>query len=139
MFCFNIILIYNDTVWYFKCQVTLNLSSNVIGNSDDETNFLYMLFLTNIKVSILLKGFANGLSVNIKVFKTQLPKIIQLGGVIRDIGDVVRVISNILSKLAKGGRDIARKLTKSFIDKEIDNFNKDFIRGEGSGKILTSN
>ena len=111
----------------------------MIGNSDDETNFLYMLFLTNIKVSILLKGFGNGLSVNIKVFKTQLPKIIQLGGVIRDIGDVVRVISNILSKLAKGGRDIARKLTKSFIDKEIDNFNKDFIRGEGSGKILTSN
>ena len=32
-------------------KVTLNLSSNLIGNSNDETNFPHKLFLTNTKVS----------------------------------------------------------------------------------------
>ena len=59
-------------------EVTSNLSSNVIGSSDDETNFLYILFSINTKASRLLKGFANGLSANIKVLKTQLFKMMQL-------------------------------------------------------------
>ena len=32
-------------------EVTLNLSSNMIGNSNDETNFPYKLLLTNTQVS----------------------------------------------------------------------------------------
>ena len=37
----------NDT------KVALNLLSNVIGNSNDETNFLHKLLLTNRQVSRL--------------------------------------------------------------------------------------
>ena len=39
--------------------VTLNLSSNAIGHSDDETNFPYKLTLTNTQVSRLCKAFVN--------------------------------------------------------------------------------
>ena len=45
-------------------QVTLNLSSNVVGDSNDETNFPHKL-LTDTQVSKICKAFANGLSVNI--------------------------------------------------------------------------
>ena len=40
-------------------KVTLNLSSNAIGNSNDETNFLHSLLLNNTQVSRLLKAFVN--------------------------------------------------------------------------------
>ena len=40
-------------------EVTLNLSSNVIGNSNDETNFPHTLLLTNTQVLRLCKIFAN--------------------------------------------------------------------------------
>ena len=40
-------------------EVTVNLSSKVIGNSTDEHNFPYKLLLTNTKVSRLCKAFAN--------------------------------------------------------------------------------
>ena len=38
-------------------EVTLNLSSNVTGNSSDETNFTHKLLLTNTQVSRLCKNF----------------------------------------------------------------------------------
>ena len=38
-------------------EVTLNLSSNLIGNSNDETNFLHKLSLTDIQVSKFVKFF----------------------------------------------------------------------------------
>ena len=50
-----------------KTEVILRLSSNMIGNSDDETNFSHKLLLTNIQVATLRKGFANKLSANIKL------------------------------------------------------------------------
>ena len=40
-------------------HVTQNLSSNVTGNSNDETNFPHKLLLTNAPVSRLSKAFAN--------------------------------------------------------------------------------
>ena len=43
-------------------EVTVNLSSNVIGNANDETNFPHNLFLTNTQVSRLLKAFSNNSS-----------------------------------------------------------------------------
>ena len=46
--------------------VTLNLSSNVIGDSNDETNFPHELLLTNTQVLRLCKAFVNGSSANIK-------------------------------------------------------------------------
>ena len=53
-----------------ETEVVLRLSSNMIG--DNETNFLDQLLLTNRQVSNLLKTFANHLSADIKLAKTQL-------------------------------------------------------------------
>ena len=52
----------------------------MIGNSDDETNFPHKLMLTNRQVTNLRKAFANHTSSDIKLSKTQLSKMIQLGG-----------------------------------------------------------
>ena len=63
-----------------ETDVVLRLSSNMIGSSDDETNFPNKLLLTNRQVPNLSKVFANHTSTNIKLSKTQLSKMIQLGG-----------------------------------------------------------
>ena len=52
----------------------------MIGNSDDETNFSHILLWTHRQVANLFKAFANNSLVNIKLSKTQLSKMIQLGG-----------------------------------------------------------
>ena len=94
LFCFNIILILkmtqcntlnvklsNSQLNKLKStikngiEVTLNLSSNIIADSDDENNFLHKLLLTNTQVSRLRKAFANNSSANIKLSKIQLHKI----------------------------------------------------------------
>ena len=38
-------------------ELTLNLSSNVIGNSTDETNFPHRILLTDTQVPRIWKGF----------------------------------------------------------------------------------
>ena len=45
-----------------ETEVVLRLPSNIIGNSDDETNFPHNLLLTNRQVTNLRKAFANNLS-----------------------------------------------------------------------------
>ena len=50
------------------------------GNSNDEANFLENFLVSNKQVANLCKAFANNLSANIKLSKSQLSKIIQLGG-----------------------------------------------------------
>ena len=62
-----------------ETDVILRLLSNVIGNSDDEANFPHKLLLTNRQVANLCKVFANHISTDIKLSKTQLSKMIQLG------------------------------------------------------------
>ena len=47
---------------------------------DNKTNFPHMFLLTNRQVSNLRKAFANDSSADIKLSKTQLPKMIQSGG-----------------------------------------------------------
>ena len=42
-----------------ETDMILRLSSNMIGNSDDETNFRHKLLLTNRQVANLRKAFAN--------------------------------------------------------------------------------
>ena len=61
-------------------EVTLKLSSNLVGDSNDENNFLHKLVLTNTQVSKLHKAFANGSSANIKLSKNQLHIKGQSGG-----------------------------------------------------------
>ena len=40
-------------------EATLKISSNVVGDSNDKTNFPHKLLLTNTQVSKLRKPFAN--------------------------------------------------------------------------------
>ena len=52
-----------------ETEVVLRLSSNMIG--DNEANFPHKLLLTNRQVANLRKAFANYLSTDIKLSKTQ--------------------------------------------------------------------
>ena len=52
-----------------ETEVVLRLSSNMIG--DNETTFPHKLLLTNRQVANLRKAFANYLSADIKLSKTQ--------------------------------------------------------------------
>ena len=52
-----------------ETEIALRLSSNMIGNSNDETNFPHKLLVTNRQVANLRKAFANNLSTDIKLSK----------------------------------------------------------------------
>ena len=58
-----------------ETEVVLRLSCNMIG--DNETNFPHKVLLTNRQVSNLRKAFANHLSTDTKLSKTQLSNMIQ--------------------------------------------------------------
>ena len=62
-----------------EIEVISRLSSNMIGTSDDETNFPDKLLLINRQGANLLKAFTNNLSDNFKLSKTQLSEITQSG------------------------------------------------------------
>ena len=92
-----------------ETDVILRLSSNMIGNSEDETNFPHKLLLTNRQVANLRKDFANYLSTDIKLSKTQLPKMIQLGGF---LGRLLRPLLKIGLPLMKS---VIQSLAKSVL------------------------
>ena len=78
----------------------------MIGNSDDETNFPHKLLLTNRQVANLRKAFANFLSTDIKLSKTQLSKMIQSGGFLSNLLGPLRrtglpLMKNVINPLAK--------------------------------------
>ena len=52
-------------------EVTLKLSSDVVGDSNEENNFLHKLLLTNTQVSKLRKAYANNSSAN-KIIKNSI-------------------------------------------------------------------
>ena len=58
----------------------MKISSNVLGDSNDEINLPHKLLLTNTQVSRLCKVFANNYSANIKLQNTQMQKIRQSEG-----------------------------------------------------------
>ena len=85
-----------------KAEEVLRLSSNMIG--DNETNFSHKLLVTNRQVANLRKAFANHLSADIKLSKTQLSKMIQSGGFLgRLLGPLLKtglpVITNVIKLL----------------------------------------
>ena len=65
-----------------KTDVVLRLSSNMIGHSNDNTNFPHELLLTNREVANLRKAFAKNISTDIMSSKTQIIK-----------NDAIRMIS----------------------------------------------
>ena len=82
----------------------MRLSSNMIG--DNETNFPHKLLLTNRQVSNLRKAFANHISADIKLSKTQSSKMIKSGVFLgRLLGPLLKtglpIIKNVIKPLAK--------------------------------------
>ena len=110
-------------------EVTLNLSSNTVGDSNDENNFLHKLLLVNTQVSKLRKAFAKNSSANIKLSKTQLHKIVQSGGFLgRFLGPLLKtglpLVRNVLKPLAKSvliplGLTAAASATDATIHKKM--------------------
>ena len=90
-----------------ETKVVLRLSSNIIG--DNEINFPHKLLLTNRQVLNLRKAFVNNSSIDIKLSKTQLWKMIQSG----------RFLSRLLGSLLKTGlpliKNVIEPLTKSVL------------------------
>ena len=89
-----------------ETEIILGMSSNMIDNSDDQTNFSHELLLTNRQVANLRKSFANNESVNIKLLKTQIYKLIQSEGFLgRLIGPLLKpdlpLMKNVIQPLAK--------------------------------------
>ena len=78
----------------------------MIGDSDDETNFPHELLLTGRQVSSIRKVFSNNSSVDIKLSKTQLSKMIQSGGFLgKLLGPLLKtelpLIKNVITSWAK--------------------------------------
>ena len=87
-------------------DIVLRISSNMIGNSNDNTNFPHELLLTNRQVANIRKAFANHLPTDIKFSKTQLSKMIQSGGFLgRLLGPLLKtglpLTKNVIKPLAK--------------------------------------
>ena len=78
----------------------------IVGKFDDETNFPHKLLLTNRQAANLCKAFANYLSADIKLSKTHLSNMAQLGGFLgRFLGPLLKtglpLMKNVIKPLAK--------------------------------------
>ena len=129
----------------------MNLSSNLIGSSNSKTNFPQKLLSTDTQVSKIRKAFANGASANMKFSKTQLSKILQLGGFLFSSGilnlamaPIKRFFSlenSIAKELKNGG---AKKINSDIlVDAGLNLLGSKIKKGissiTGSGITLTNN
>ena len=78
----------------------------MVGNSNDNTNFLHELLLTNKQLPNIRKAFPKNTSTDIKLSKTQLSKMIQPGGFLgRLLGPLLKtglpLIKSVIKPLAK--------------------------------------
>ena len=88
-----------------ETDVVLRISSGMVGNSNDNTNFPHKLLLTGRQVANVRKAFANNLSTDVKFSKTQLLKMMQSGG----------FLGNLLSKLASPLMKVEMPLAKNVL------------------------
>ena len=88
-----------------KTDVVLRISSDMVSNSNDNTNFPHELLLTNRQVANIRKAFTNRSSIDIKLSKTQLSKMIQSGG----------YLGKLLGKLAGPLMKVAMPLAKNVL------------------------
>ena len=87
-------------------EITLKLSSNVVGDSSDESNFSHDLLLTNTHISKLREAFANDSSANIKLSKTQLHQNGQSG----------RFLGRVWQPLLKTGLTLMKNVLKPLVN-----------------------
>ena len=103
-------------------DVILRLSSNMVGNSDDETNFPRNLLLTNRQVANLREVFSNHKSTDIKLSKTQLTKM-QKGGFLRCLAPLLKsglpLLKSVIKPLGMLGLTAAASATDAAINKKI--------------------
>ena len=81
----------------------------MIGDSDDKINFSHELLLINRQVANLRKAFANYLSTDFKLSKTQISKRKQSGGFLG------RLLSPLLKTRLPLMKDIIKPLPKSVL------------------------
>ena len=89
-----------------ETHVVLRISSNMVGNSNDNINFPHELLSSNRQVANIRQAFANHLSTDIKLSKTQLSKMIQSGGFLgRLLGPLLKtglpLMKSVIKPLAK--------------------------------------
>ena len=117
-----------------ETDVILRLSSNVIANSDDATNFPHKLLLTNRQVANLRKVFANHTSTDIKLSKAQLTKM-QKDEFLRFLAPLLKsglpLLKSIIKPLGMLGLNAAASATDAAINKKI--------LGSGTTALIISN
>ena len=120
-----------------ETDVVLRISSNMVGDSNDNTNFPHELLLTNRQVANIHKAFAKNTSTDIKLSKTQLSKMIQSGG----------FLGKLLGKLAGPLMKVAMPLVKNVLAPlglsaamfAIDGSIKKKMLGSGATTLIISN
>ena len=120
-----------------ETDVVLRITSNMVSNSNDDTNFPHELLLTNGQVANICKAFAKNTSTDIKLSKTKLSKMIQSGG----------FLGNLLGKLAGPLMKVAMPLAKNVLAplglsaamSAIDGSIKKKILGSGTTTLIISN
>ena len=120
-----------------ETDVVLRISSGIVGNSKDNTNFPHKLLLTDRQVANVRKTFANNLSTDVKFSKIQLLKMMQSGG----------FLGNLLSKLTGPLMKVAMTLAKNVLASlgltaamsAIDGSIKKEMLGSGTTTLIISN
>ena len=118
-------------------DVVLRISSNMVGNSNDNANFPHELLLTNRQVANIRKAFANHSSIDIKFSKPQLSKMIQSGGF---LGNLLGKLPGPLMKVAMPlAKNVLAPLGLSAAMPAIDGSIKKKMLGSGATTLIISN
>ena len=109
----------------------------MVGNSNDNTNFPHELLLTNRQVANIRKVFAKNTSTDIKLSKTQLSKMMQHGGFLRNLlGKLAGPLMKVAMTLAK---NVLAPLGLSAAMSAIDGSIKRKMLGSGATTLIISN
>ena len=120
-----------------ETDVVLRISSNMVSNSNDNSNFPHELLLTNRQVVNIRKAFAKNTSTDIKLSKTQLSKMIQSGGFLGNLlGKLARPLMKVAMPLAK---NVLAPLGLSAAMSAIDGSIKKKMFGSGTTSLIISN
>ena len=120
-----------------ETDVVLRISPNMVSNSNDNTNFPHELLLTNRQVANIRKAFAKNTSIDIKLSKTQLSKMIQSGGILGNLsGKLAGPLMKVAVPLAK---NVLASLGISAAMSAIDGNIKKKMLGSGTTTLIISN
>ena len=116
-------------------DVVLRLSSNIVSNSDDESNFPHKLLLTNRQTLSLRKAFNNHTSADIKFSKAQLTKMYK-GGFLKILMPLLKSGLSLLKSEVKPLGMLGLTAAASATDVAI---NKKILRSGNHTTLIISN